>query len=196
MDMNYIDDFAWVVKKNLFSLTGFWFDCVTSIPWSCFDMAEYLVFLPAPPHPTPAPYGRLSLFGVAAVLRRSPNSEQSYFFSKRQRKSHPGGKNISDPESHQSPEACEIRDVSSALLCFANISGLIRMLRIIQDYVVLYFGSSIYKIARLLAVAMISVHLFACAFYRVKRESAVSPEDVDSFYESRNVRSTVCSLSC
>jgi hypothetical protein len=43
MDMNYIDDFAWIVKKNLFSLTGFWFDCVTSIPWSCFDLYEYLV---------------------------------------------------------------------------------------------------------------------------------------------------------
>ncbi len=43
MDMNYIDDFAWIVKKNLFSFNGFWFDCLTSIPWSCFDLVEYLV---------------------------------------------------------------------------------------------------------------------------------------------------------
>jgi hypothetical protein len=70
------------------------------------------------------------------------------------------------------------------------------MLRILQDYVVLYFGSSMYKIARLLVIAMISVYLFACAFYRVKKESADSPEDVESFYESRNVLSTVCIFSC
>jgi hypothetical protein len=42
-DMNYIDDFAKIVKKNLSSLTGFWFDCVTSIPWSCFDLIQYMV---------------------------------------------------------------------------------------------------------------------------------------------------------
>ncbi len=43
MDMNYIDDFAWIVKKNLFSINGFWFDCMTSIPWSCFDLVEFMV---------------------------------------------------------------------------------------------------------------------------------------------------------
>ena len=79
-------------------------------------------------------------------------------------------------------------------ICCANVSGLIWVLRILQDYVVLYFGSSVYKIARLLVIAMISVHLFACAFYRVKKESADNPEDVDSFYESRNVLSTVCCI--
>jgi hypothetical protein len=68
------------------------------------------------------------------------------------------------------------------------------MLRVLQDYVVLYFGSSIYKIARLLVIAMISVHLFACAFFRVKKESAYSPEDVEDFYLSKNVNSTVSSL--
>ena len=70
------------------------------------------------------------------------------------------------------------------------------ILRVFQDYVVLYFGSAMYKIARLLVIAMISIHLFACAFYRVKKESAENPEDVDAFYESRNVNPTVCSLSC
>jgi hypothetical protein len=62
---------------------------------------------------------------------------------------------------------------------------------LLSDYFVLHFGSSIFKIARLLIIAMISVHLFACAFYRVKKDSANSPEDVDLFYESRNVKSTV-----
>jgi hypothetical protein len=66
------------------------------------------------------------------------------------------------------------------------------MVRLFSDYVVLYFGSSVYKIARLLLIAMLSVHFFACAFYRVKNDTALSPEDVDSFYESRNVNPTVC----
>ncbi len=70
------------------------------------------------------------------------------------------------------------------------------MLRILQDYVVLNFGSSVYKIARLLVIAMLSVHLFACAFYRVKKDCANSQEDVDLFYQSRNVNPTVCSLDC
>jgi hypothetical protein len=42
-DMNYIDDVAKIFKKNLSSLTGFWFDFVTSIPWSCFDLIQYMV---------------------------------------------------------------------------------------------------------------------------------------------------------
>ncbi len=35
---------------------------------------------------------------------------------------------------------------------------------------------------------MLSVHFFACAFYRVKKESAVSQEDVENFYLVRNAR--------
>jgi hypothetical protein len=52
---------------------------------------------------------------------------------------------------------------------------------------VLYFGSSMFKIARLLFVALLSVHFFASAFYRVKNEFANSQEDVDAFYLSRGV---------
>ena len=63
--------------------------------------------------------------------------------------------------------------------------------RIFKDYAVLYCGSSIFKITRLLFIAIISVHFFACAFYRVKKESALSPDDVDAFYQSKNVDSTV-----
>jgi hypothetical protein len=63
--------------------------------------------------------------------------------------------------------------------------------RTLQDYIVLYFGSAVFKISRLLAVAILCVHCFACAFYLVKRESAESLDDVDSFYESRGVSSTV-----
>ena len=40
--------------------------------------------------------------------------------------------------------------------------------RIIEDYAVVYFGSALYKILRLLLVALFSVHIFACAFFRVK----------------------------
>jgi hypothetical protein len=56
---------------------------------------------------------------------------------------------------------------------------------------VLYFGSSVFKIARLLFVALLSVHFFACIFYRVKKDSAASPEDVDTFYTSRGVSPNV-----
>ncbi len=63
--------------------------------------------------------------------------------------------------------------------------------RVIEDYMVLYFGSSMFKIARLIFVALLSVHFFACAFYRVKNDSASSPEDVQTFYISRGVDPSV-----
>ena len=63
--------------------------------------------------------------------------------------------------------------------------------RSLQDHVVLYFGSVIFKIGRLTAVAALSVHFFACAFYRVKIDSADKPEDVEDFYLSRGVEPTV-----
>jgi hypothetical protein len=56
---------------------------------------------------------------------------------------------------------------------------------------VLYFGSAIFKIARLLFVAMSCVHVFACIFYRVKRDSTPSTDDFDQFFLSRNVAPTV-----
>ncbi len=57
----------------------------------------------------------------------------------------------------------------------------------------LYFGSAIFKIGRLLFIAMLSVHLFACAYFRVKKETS-SEEDMENFYLSRNVDSTVRAL--
>ena len=56
-----------------------------------------------------------------------------------------------------------------------------------EDFGVIYLGSASFKIARLLFVAMFSVHIFACIFFRVKIVSASSPEDVSTFYTSRNV---------
>ncbi len=63
--------------------------------------------------------------------------------------------------------------------------------RVVEGYVVLCFGAATFKITRLLCIAMLSVHLFACLFYRVKKDSAESQDDLDFFYESRNVNSTV-----
>lgn len=60
-----------------------------------------------------------------------------------------------------------------------------------EDYGVIYLGSAIFKIARLLFIAMFSVHLFACVFFRVKVASASTPEDVTEFYTSKNVDSNV-----
>jgi hypothetical protein len=56
---------------------------------------------------------------------------------------------------------------------------------------IISFGSAIFKIARLLFIALLCVHLFACAFYRVKKESAANQEDVENFYLSRNTKYNV-----
>ena len=52
---------------------------------------------------------------------------------------------------------------------------------------VLYCGSAMFKIARLLFVALLSVHFFASLFYRVKKEFAQSQEAVNDFYSSKGV---------
>ena len=76
--------------------------------------------------------------------------------------------------------------------CFLECSSLYstsykNYYRGLEDYGVIYMGSPVFKIARLLSVAMFSVHLFACIFFRVKIVSASSPEDVTTFYTSKNV---------
>ena len=86
--------------------------------------------------------------------------------------------------------------ISSSILsewsiCFYWIT---RLFRAVEDFGVIYLGSASFKIARLLFVAMFSVHLFACIFFRVKIVSATSPEDVSSFYTSRNVAEDVSNL--
>ena len=63
-----------------------------------------------------------------------------------------------------------------------------------RDYIVLNLGSASFKIGRLLFIALLCVHLFACAFYRVKKESALSQEDVDAFYEGKGVDPKVCEI--
>lgn len=50
----------------------------------------------------------------------------------------------------------------------------------------LKFGSAVFKIARLLVIACFSVHIFACIFFRVKKESA-APDAVQDFYLARGV---------
>ena len=63
--------------------------------------------------------------------------------------------------------------------------------RVVEDYGVIYLGSAVFKIARLLFIAMFSVHLFACIFFRVKVASAFAVEDVTTFYTSKNVAEDV-----
>ncbi len=63
--------------------------------------------------------------------------------------------------------------------------------RVIEGYAVLYFGSATFKIVRLLFIAVLSVHLFACLFYRIKKDGADSQADVDNFYNSRHISPTV-----
>jgi hypothetical protein len=42
-DLEYLDDWKTVVVRALKSLSGFWFDTFTSIPWSYLDLQLYLV---------------------------------------------------------------------------------------------------------------------------------------------------------
>jgi hypothetical protein len=77
------------------------------------------------------------------------------------------------------------------MLNFTSLMATLKFCRVVEDYVVITFGSAIFKIIRLLFIAMLSVHFFACAFYRVKKESAVNQEDVENFYLARNTQSTV-----
>ena len=43
----YCDELRVIVTKYLTTVDGFWFDCITSIPWSFMDFAVYRV-LPTP----------------------------------------------------------------------------------------------------------------------------------------------------
>jgi hypothetical protein len=63
--------------------------------------------------------------------------------------------------------------------------------RQIEDYAVVYFGSALFKIMRLLFIATFSVHIFACMYFRVKIASALSPDIVSDFYASRDVAEDV-----
>jgi hypothetical protein len=67
----------------------------------------------------------------------------------------------------------------------------------IEDYSVVYFGYAMFKIFRLLFLALFCVHFFACIFFAVKAGSATSDEDVTAFYTSRNVEEdvSVCAIS-
>ncbi len=49
VDMTYDDDLVSVAKKNVCSASGFWFDCITSIPWSYMDLVFYVVIPPFVP---------------------------------------------------------------------------------------------------------------------------------------------------
>ena len=111
------------------------------------------------------------------------------------------------PEDHAAAQGNQASGVSHCIInlhiflihCFVHTIRLkshtlivrLSICRAIEDYAVVYLGSAIFKIARLLIVATSCVHLFACAFHRVKVESAYAPEDVTAFYTSRGIEDTV-----
>jgi hypothetical protein len=59
------------------------------------------------------------------------------------------------------------------------------------DYMVLVLGHSLFAILRLMFLAMMCIHLFACVFYRIKKDGAASEDDVIAFYKFFRVDSTV-----
>ena len=64
-DMTYKDDLSGSIRRNLSSISGFWFDCITSIPWSFMDLHFYLVVL-ASLKPNTFVYG--SLFRLPSLI--------------------------------------------------------------------------------------------------------------------------------
>ena len=39
----YVDDIGTIAKNYVFSYNGFWFDAITSVPWSFLDLYSYQV---------------------------------------------------------------------------------------------------------------------------------------------------------
>uniref|UniRef100_A0A7S0MT42 Ion transport domain-containing protein n=1 Tax=Cryptomonas curvata TaxID=233186 RepID=A0A7S0MT42_9CRYP len=139
--MTYRDDFIISLKRNLSSITGFWFDCVTSIPWSYMDLHFYLACIAEQGAVVPT-NSNARVIRVVKILR---------------------------------------------ILRVIRILKLVKFVTIIQDYAVLYFGSAIFKIGRLLIIAMLGVHIFACIYYRIKRDTTPNSDDVEAFYQSKYV---------
>lgn len=54
-----------------------------------------------------------------------------------------------------------------------------------------YLGSAVFKILRLMFIASFCVHLLACIFFRVKETSAASDEEIVDFYISRDIAADV-----
>jgi hypothetical protein len=39
----YCDELSFIATRYLTTIRGFWFDCITSVPWSFMDLAVYRV---------------------------------------------------------------------------------------------------------------------------------------------------------
>ncbi len=83
--------------------------------------------------------------------------------------------------------------VSASNSVMAIAASLTVLCRAVEDYVVVYIGSAVFKILRLLTVATFCVHLFACMFFRVKVMSAATDESVADFYTTRGIEIDVSS---
>ncbi len=55
-----------------------------------------------------------------------------------------------------------------------------------QDYVLIRCGSVFFKIFRLLAIALLLVHIFACIYWKAKTSSSTF-EDVEEFLVARDI---------
>ena len=57
-----------------------------------------------------------------------------------------------------------------------------------------YLGSALFKVFRLVIIAMFTVHFGAFIFFRVKMNSAASADDVSSFYAENFIRHDVSAM--
>mmetsp|Transcript_30422 Transcript_30422/g.80896 ORF Transcript_30422/g.80896 Transcript_30422/m.80896 type:complete len:577 (-) Transcript_30422:1098-2828(-) len=134
----YVDSLPKVAVYYLSSPFRFWFDAVTSIPFSWIDLKYYR------------------------------DCEAGYV-------------------EHASADTKTIRLLK--IFRFIRLARFARMLKfviIIHDYVVIYVGAMAFKIARLLVVASMLVHLYACIFWRLKLDYS-SEQDRADFLDAKGV---------
>ena len=101
VEMAYYDDFYLLVRKNLLSLSGFWFDCFTSIPFSYMDLTIYMVCTQAASRTTPLHLANpLSIPCLAGLHRR-----QSARIFSWERPHHPHRQSAANDAHRSIPEA-------------------------------------------------------------------------------------------
>uniref|UniRef100_A0A7S0M770 Ion transport domain-containing protein n=1 Tax=Cryptomonas curvata TaxID=233186 RepID=A0A7S0M770_9CRYP len=72
------------------------------------------------------------------------------------------------------------------ILRILRILKAIKFIRRVEDFVIILIGPGLFKIGRLLSVVLLTVHVLACLFWRVKLETA-DPAAVADFLATRGI---------
>ena len=66
--------------------------------------------------------------------------------------------------------------------------------RFIDDYVAIFFGSTLLRTGKLLFIVLIVVHVFTCAYWLIKFNCANDPSEIEKFLSDRQLDETVPAL--